>query len=297
MKRNNVALGLVFAIGLLSVITEAAGATCWTCAFDPGVGTFYCASTSGEGAANCIPIPGDYCDLIGSANCNGSDHCQCYRYPAIVTGKRSRPLARVTVGVSLFRGRTEADQARLESALPETPQTITMRGEYPTATACATAVELLSKDESALSVDLCGYMAVTERGQATARLLGHDHTGVLADAHPSGANTSLRLLSLVKPSTASGTSRLDMARNSAAVCRVSVLGKTYACVVWSLVISDNSENAVAAAAAHRTFVESADSFQHRRIAELEADSPDLTTLGVYGDALPARWGTLAVRYR
>ena len=281
----------------LLLLATSANATCWVCAWDVGVEQFYCASTENAGAADCTPISGDYCDLIGGANCNGHDHCQCYRYPVAILPKPGKQHARLSLGVMLLHGRDRAAQQRLLEVVPATISQFEINQEIVTPDVATRAIAALGSALQRESIELAGYSAITSRGLAVTRMLGVDHQGVLVDSRNAPMGQHVRVSQLASSVQVESSLEFELAPGKAALAQVRLGGETYACVVWSRQVEEPQGELRAAAAVHRQFIEAADSFESRRMVAIRSDVPDLRDLGFFGTSPRQRpWGELASFY-
>jgi len=291
--RTRAATILLTAVASLLAATPALS-TCWICLWDGGVEQFYCQSVSGYAESHCVPQAGMYCDISQTSYCE-VDGCYCARYPALPSDGTPGVPTRNTIGMLLFQGSSPGAQARMISSLSEQPVAFALSDEIATPEICARAIASHSSGLDWSDLELAGYSAVTKRGPVANRLLGEDDQGVVADCRPSRHGQHLRVAQLVAASAVTSYHEIEVAPNQAALCLMSVGGRSYACVIWAL-SNDGVEGG--AADIQRRFTEAADAFSARNGALLHGDSPKLSQFEFgRGRSVDSPWGSIAAFYR
>lgn len=285
------------ALGILAVATTPSmtHATCWQCAFDPEVSQWYCYSSAGEGAADCIPVSGDYCQLIGMATCS-TDGCQCSRYPVI---RGDTTPARLSIGVLLLHGRDAAAQSALVSALRRGTTRFEIGDDVSTPVLVAAAASAFHSKIRVGNLEVAGYIAATHPGLVTSRALGEDGDGFLVDARKGQEGQQhVRISQLIRGSMVSASHEDEIPTDDAEESLVRISGEYYACIVWARRVDPTPAGLQLAADDHERFIESADAYPVRRLATIKVDSPDLGPFGLFGPRYRPieRWGGLAVYY-
>lgn len=296
MSRNGW-LGLRVSAIFLLMGSSVARATCWQCAWDPGVEQWYCYSTTGAGAADCIPVSGDYCELAGQSTCD-QDHCVCQRYPVALYPKKPQPLAPTNFQVLLLRGEGMADRTAMMARLSTSPIQLDLEGRQFSPELAARKLAGLVNGMPEASVEHVGFSATSRRGPAVSRLVGEDGIGVVLEAIARAGGAHVRVSQVVADSDLRSWREVELQGGRAVVFGVRLGGEDLACVAWAGQVVDQASGASRATEEHHRFVEAATGFRSRRMMTIHADSP---TPSIPAPAAPRHppvgWGELAILYR
>ena len=284
-------LWLTAALTILSV--SQASATCWVCLYDSGSGQYYCQSVAGWAYANCTPIMDEECQTSAPAYCE-HDQCQCQRFPALPDQSASKARSRTSIGALLFRGLDQATVNQLATSITTSPSRLDMPSDVLTPGLAVSLIgEWAAVDPAQLQ--LAGYAAATARGPAHRRLLGSQDEGILIDSRPGPGGQHARLSQLIHGTYVESSNEINLGPRSVSLSRVRVGGEDMICLVWAE--TDRSSDA-AEPVTHRQFIEAADAFPTKALAEITADSPRLQTFNLGTSlSMPSPWMASASYHR
>jgi hypothetical protein len=236
----------------------------------------------------------EYCDISTTSYCE-VDGCYCARYPALPADPEPGLRLRNTIGILLFQGSTQAAHERMLASLTEMPVAFALTDDIASPENSARAISAHSSGVNWADLELAGYSAVTKRGPAANRLLGEDSQGILADCRPSNAGQHVRVAQLVAASKVESFHEIELGTDRAALCRMKIGSKSYACVIWAR-STDSADGA--AADIQRRFTEAANAFPARNGAALHGDSPELRLFAFSrAHAVNSPWTSIAAYYR
>lgn len=272
------ALKAIVILGAAISTPLPAVAGCWTCWDDVADGAYVCVGVNvgQDGWTSCEPqwyADGVWCKFSGGfGSCTGGGCPGCYRFPAIVVGRKSPPL---TTQVLLFdlQG-TGVQPATLQLAAP--------------GGMIAADVERQIHAATGSHPRLAGYAAESGNSWTSTRFLDGAGSGVVLCARPTGGTFTLSLYKQTQGSAAVIVRRMRCGVDEAALFPVEIDGRQCLAVVHSIASAGTPEEVrVTQERLRGEFTAAAEICPGKTWMPIRVDSPRALDIGVDAWAIRA----------